>query len=504
MMISNQGLQLIRRWEGCRLTAYADVVGVATIGYGCIAYPDGSEVRLGDRITQEQADALLLQECKRKAEAVAGMLAVVVTQNQFDALVSLAFNIGEGAFRDSTLLRELNAAHVAAASAQFLVWNKGMVDGVKVEIEGLRQRRQDEKALFDHAGAAAEPIVLEPSPQERATWLEAYGEQGKTFLVAWNNDAVVEILALPSASKTLLAEVIGQYPNASNLMIAGPGKLLPAGPRVPVREGRSRELAPAGAAASEAPAPVSEIQARGSSGSGVRQLQERLQALGFYAGPIDGLFGSGTDRAARAFQAEVFGPAEADGRVGPRTLAALWSRPADAAAPNPVAAGVPGKTYLRLTKGGARDKHGLTILYLDYIRAGSPAGRLSVCSGAPGRQVFRIGAQSRSGSFEPLPEGVWSIHDIVWCDGKDHYNGRIFESGLGPVSTPISYKAPGGTERSAIEIHLDWNKNHGAPGTAGCIGINSIGDYKMLVSWLRESDPRELYVDWGLGTCPLP
>jgi lysozyme len=505
MMISEQGLQLIRKWEGCRLAAYVDAVGIATIGYGCIVYPDGRDVSIGDRITQEQAEALLLQECQRKAKAVDGMITVSVNQNQFDALVSLAFNIGEGALRASTLLRKLNAGDHAGAADQFLVWNKGTINGVKVEIEGLRRRRVDEKASFESDAVAAEPISLEPSPQERATWLEAYGDQGKTLIVAWRSDQLIEILELQSASKKVLMEVIDQYPNASNLVIAAPGKALPSGERVKVSERRSAGGAAGGASPGEAPAVPAEILARGSTGAEVSSLQARLQELGFNTGPLDGEFGLGTDRAVRAFQAEVFGPAQADGLVGPRTWGALWANaPASADDDPPAPAGTPGKTYLRLTQSGTRDRFGLIVLHLDYIKSGIPSGRLKVCSGAPGRQAFRRGAESQARSFEPLPEGVWTIHDIAWCDGKDQYDGRIFESGLGPVSTPISYKAPGTTQRSAIEIHLDWNKNHGAPGTAGCIGINTIGDYKTLVSWLRESDPRELYVDWGLGSCPSP
>lgn len=98
---------------------------------------------------------------------------------------------------------------------------------------------------------------------------------------------------------------------------------------------------------------------------------------------------------------------------------------------------------------------------------------------------------------------MWHVNNIAWCDGKDNYTGAVFGSGLGPASIPLDYSGPGTTRRGNIEIHIDWNRE-GFPGTAGCIGIYSIGDYKTLVSWLRETDPRDLYVDWGLGTCPQP
>jgi lysozyme len=499
MNISDKGLALIKKWEGCELKAYLDAVNVPTIGFGCIAYPDGRAVQLGDRITQEQADALLVGECAMKCQAISSLINVTVSQNQFDALASLAFNIGEGAFADSTLLRKLNLSDYQGAAEQFLVWNKGTINGVKVEIEGLTNRRRDEKQLFESDVAPGEPILLDPSPQEQVTWLEAYNDRGKTLIVAWKDSAVMEILELDSASKKLLIEAIMQYPNASNLLIASPGKTIPPGERIKVLPRTPGASGPTGSG--DTPPPPSGILSRGSTGSDVRVMQQRLQDLGYYNGPIDADFGSGTDEATRRFQADVFGLAEADGRVGPRTWKALWSSAEADPTPSEPLPGIPGKTYLRLTKTNKRDQYGLSILILDYIKNGAVIGSLDVCSGAPGCQVFRTGAQSQPGSNEPLPEGVWWIDNIAWCDGRDNYTGAVFASGLGPVSTPLEYRGPDSTRRGNIEIHIDWNRQ-GSPGTAGCIGIYSIGDYNQLVSWLRDTDPRELYVDWGNGTCP--
>lgn len=506
MNISDKGLALIKKWEGCKLQAYLDVVGVPTIGFGSIAYANGKPVQLGDQITQEQADALLLRECEKKCQTISTLISVGVSQNEFDALSSLVYNIGEGAFAGSTLLRKLNAGDHPGAAEQFLVWNKGTVDGVKVEIEGLTNRRHDEKSLFESDQTSGQPIALDPSPQERATWLEAYNDQGKTVIVAWKESEAIEILELGSASKMLLMEAVMQYPNASNLLIASPGKSLPAGERIKVRQ-RSKAASDPTGAGDTPPPPPTETLSRGSKGDDVAVMQRRLQDLGYYNGPIDADFGSGTDAAVRRFQADVFGLAEADGRVGAITWKALWSSAdsdtdADSTAtpPPPVA---PGKTYLRLTKTNKRDQYGLNVLVLDYIKNGNLAASLDVCSGAPGCQAFRTGAQSQPGSNEPLPEGLWRIDNIAWCDGPDNYTGQTFNSGLGPVSTPLDYRSPGSTRRGAIEIHIDWNRQ-GSPGTAGCIGIYSIGDYKTLVKWLRDTDPRDLFVDWGLGTCPSP
>ena len=104
----------------------------------------------------------------------------------------------------------------------------------------------------------------------------------------------------------------------------------------------------------------------------------------------------------------------------------------------------------------------------------------------------------------PLPEGLWYIHDLKWCGGKDNYNGPIFAPGEGPVKADLEYKGPGSTDRSEILFHIDWNRLHGAPGSLGCACPYDIAGMKTLVSWLRDTDPRDLYVDWGLGTCPKP
>lgn len=158
--------------------------------------------------------------------------------------------------------------------------------------------------------------------------------------------------------------------------------------------------------------------------------------------------------------------------------------------------------YLLLTRTKQLDSRGLEKLKLSYIKDGGSAGSMIVVSGAPGAQRFRLGRDSRSGSLEPLPEGRWGIEDIQWASGRDSYSGS-WGPGLGPVSTPLRYLGPGSTERSAIEIHIDSNART-SPGTAGCIGIADESDYRKLVGWLRDSNPRDLYVDYGLGSCQPP
>lgn len=156
----------------------------------------------------------------------------------------------------------------------------------------------------------------------------------------------------------------------------------------------------------------------------------------------------------------------------------------------------PTKSQLRLTRTDTTDNRGLVVLRLDLMEKGKATSTMYVVSGAPGAQNFRLGRDSRAGSLEPLPQGRWRISSIAWAAGKDNYSGN-FGPGLGPASVALSYLGPGTTQRSAIEIHYD--ANHGSsPGTAGCVGLNSIADLRTLVGWLRRVDPKVLVVDWGL------
>jgi lysozyme len=168
--------------------------------------------------------------------------------------------------------------------------------------------------------------------------------------------------------------------------------------------------------------------------------------------------------------------------------------------PDPPAA----RSWLRLTATSRINANGLQVLWLGYWRNGVEIDHLEVVSGAPGRQSFRLASASRAGSLEPLPEGRWGIADAEWATGRpDDYSGN-WGPGLGPVSIPLAFVGPGRTDRAAIEIHIDSNARAGSPGTAGCIGLSGEGDYRTLMTWLRATDPRDLYVDWKLGSCPKP
>lgn len=147
MRTSSAGISLIKRFEGLRLKAYLDAVNVPTIGYG----HTGLEVKLGLEISLEKAEELLRRDLARFEAAVNSLgegsphHLPCFTQNQFDACVSLCYNIGVGAFLRSTLYRLLREGKSNQAAAQFERWNRA---GGKV-LAGLTVRRKLERTLFE-------------------------------------------------------------------------------------------------------------------------------------------------------------------------------------------------------------------------------------------------------------------------------------------------------------------------------------------------------------------
>lgn len=142
--LSDNGMNLLEQFEGLRLEAYLDSANIATIGFGSIRYPNGNKVKLGDKTTKAQAKEYKLHDLKEFESTVNTSVKVPLTQNQYDALVSLSYNIGSGAFKNSTLLKKLNSGDYKGAAEQFLVWNK--VSSKKVQ--GLVNRREAERNLF--------------------------------------------------------------------------------------------------------------------------------------------------------------------------------------------------------------------------------------------------------------------------------------------------------------------------------------------------------------------
>ena len=145
MKTSNKGKAIIKQYEGFRAKPYLCPANVPTIGYGATYYLDGRKVKLSDpAIGESDADKLLDKMLVKYEDAVNRYVQVPMTQNQFDALVSFCYNLGQENLRNSTLLKKLNNKDYNGAADQFLRWDKanGRV------LAGLTKRRTDERKLF--------------------------------------------------------------------------------------------------------------------------------------------------------------------------------------------------------------------------------------------------------------------------------------------------------------------------------------------------------------------
>jgi lysozyme len=140
--IGARGIELIKEFEGVRLKAYLDSVGVPTIGYG-----HTKDVQMGDTCTEEEADAWLREDIADAENCVNSAVSAALTQNEFDALCCFVFNVGCGNFRKSTLLRKLLDGDMDGAALEFRRWDKA---GGQV-LAGLTRRRYAEAKLFETA-----------------------------------------------------------------------------------------------------------------------------------------------------------------------------------------------------------------------------------------------------------------------------------------------------------------------------------------------------------------
>lgn len=174
MKISEGGLSILKRFEGLRLVAYRDAVGVWTIGYGHTSAAGAPAVYAGLTITAQRAEDILVADLRSYEAAVIANVKVPLNQNQYDALVSFTYNVGPGALKSSTLLKKLNAGDYAGAAAEFAKWNKG---GGKV-LAGLVSRRAAEAELFNRPVTPPLPVeaphpfpapVPPPAPENAPT-----------------------------------------------------------------------------------------------------------------------------------------------------------------------------------------------------------------------------------------------------------------------------------------------------------------------------------------------
>ena len=139
MAISQEGIALIKRFEGCELKSYRCSAGVPTIGYGST-----KGVSMDMEITQERAEALLIEDISDFEEEVNKCVKVPLTQNQFDALVAWTFNLGGTNLRNSTMLKVLNEGEYEKVPSEMKRWNKA----AGKTLDGLIRRREAESLLF--------------------------------------------------------------------------------------------------------------------------------------------------------------------------------------------------------------------------------------------------------------------------------------------------------------------------------------------------------------------
>lgn len=146
MEVNKAGRDLIKQFEGCKLKAYKCPAGLWTISWGLTFYPDGTKVKEGDVITQQQAEDYFNAIVDDFAKGVDVLIKSNVSENNFSALVSFAFNVGMGNFRRSTLLRKVNAnPKDPSIKAEFQKWTRAN----NVVLKGLVRRREAEAKLYE-------------------------------------------------------------------------------------------------------------------------------------------------------------------------------------------------------------------------------------------------------------------------------------------------------------------------------------------------------------------
>lgn len=206
MKLSDRGLALIKGFEGYHrrlpngdCIAYRCPANVLTLGYGCT-----NGIKAGMIWTEKQAEEALAKELVGHEAAVLRLVSVDLNQNQFDALVSFAYNCGDGALSKSTLLKKLNQGDYAGAQKEFLKWNRG---GGKV-LRGLSIRRAKESALF---AERVEESTPDPLPQAIDEPVEPMGAGTKAAVASAATGAGTAVVTAPPAAVTDTVANVGAW-----------------------------------------------------------------------------------------------------------------------------------------------------------------------------------------------------------------------------------------------------------------------------------------------------
>ena len=207
MNINKATIDLVKEFEGCKLTAYRDVIGVWTIGYGTTARAGlGIIPTAGMTITQAEADQLLADGLNKFADQIRPMITADLNDNQFGACVSLAYNIGASGFGRSTVLAKLLDGDYAKAADSFLLWNKA---GGKT-LKGLVRRREAERKLFltpvfEQVPAFDERISPAQSTTVQASALQIASGAGAGIAALGSLSGTAQVVALGFAGIVVLA-----------------------------------------------------------------------------------------------------------------------------------------------------------------------------------------------------------------------------------------------------------------------------------------------------------
>lgn len=206
MKLSDRGLAMIKEFEGYHrrlpngdCIAYRCPANVLTLGYGCT-----KGIKPGMIWTEKQAEEALAKELVGHEAAVLRLVSVDLNQNQFDALVSFAYNCGDGALSKSTLLKKLNRGDYPGAQAEFMKWNKG---GGKV-LRGLSIRRAKEAALFAERVEEAVPDAL---PQAIDEPKEPMSAGTKATIAAGASGAGTAVVSAPPSAVTDTVSNVGAW-----------------------------------------------------------------------------------------------------------------------------------------------------------------------------------------------------------------------------------------------------------------------------------------------------
>lgn len=206
MNISQKGIELIKKYEGCRLQAYLCPAGVWTIGYG----HTGGDVFAGKTITQPVAEQFLIDDLKKFETQVIGSVSLSLNQSQFDALVSFAYNCGVGNLK--TLVKNRNHNQIAAA---LLLYNKA---NGKV-LEGLNRRRKEERELFLSGSTTGNPykeptiILKKGSVGDSVKWLQyEFNQKGYNLTIdgKFGNLTDEAVRAFQAGSKLTVDGIVGE------------------------------------------------------------------------------------------------------------------------------------------------------------------------------------------------------------------------------------------------------------------------------------------------------